>query len=229
MYGLIGLCGIAAVVHTLLPVFDFPAWACASALVFIFLFCLSRIGAADFARRNIFIIVFIAFYCGAVYISSLIETKDVECIPVLVIVMKTFFVYNVILLTMSWGGSRGVAFLLGRISSLRLQLYFILLYRGVVHYRKVSRHVYYQVQSRLHSRREMRRLIPRYYVQNIIAKELYAFQHNQAALVARLPENSLSPWTPPRKIKKGEAALMALMGISICAGFVMQARAWPVL
>ncbi len=141
-------------------------------------------------KQNIMVVSFVIFYLFFGSISMLLDGG--EFARLLRFSVRIFLIFNIINLSLRWIGTDGMLKLAGLIPSERMKLYLILVGKGVYLFERNSEMIVMQIRSRLTQAKRKQATIARYYVHNMIHRELYSIQHLQATLYNRLPD-SISP------------------------------------
>jgi len=173
---------IVSPVNFLLP------WGLVFIVNFIFLFVLCGMDVTALLKRNVIVLFFSLFWTLFIAVSIYFNNQQDNYWINFLVIIRLFMVYNAIVLSTEWLGKNGFLYIITSLRSERIKLYLLLLNRSIGSFRKIQSQIMYQIQSRLDLKSREKYLIPRYYTVNIISKELYSFQHYQAALLSRLPD-----------------------------------------
>lgn|GEM_PF-2836814 len=215
-------CIFTVLLHTLIAVKSLLLWGITTLIIIVLMMYLVKADLDEILKKNILIVTFMIFFNTFIFISCLIEDRVVDFSYVISVSLSIFFVFNILIYGVKWLGKQGFLYIVNFFWSGRLKLFFLLFFRAVHNFKRVHSHVYYQIQSRIDVNSRDRYLIPRYYVQNIIAKELYAFRSNQAALISRLPENQLTVYYGKRRFKVSEIILVLVIEALLLSNFLFQ-------
>lgn len=161
----------------------------AGVLVFFFLAIVSpgsSVRAVEIFRRNLVIFSFIIFYTVFGIITVFISGGSYCSIAW--ISLKIILVYNVIWMSLRWLGTTGMLVLMDLIHSENIRLYLTLVAKGISVFKRNSGMIIMQIRSRLEPGRNGKRILVRYYVRNMIFRDVYSVHYLQAALYSRLPE-----------------------------------------
>ncbi|MBN1534040.1 MAG: hypothetical protein JXA20_15325 [Spirochaetes bacterium] len=153
------------------------------------------------ARKNIFILGFTFLYLLFALASALpwgmLPPADVP-----IVAARILLVYNAVLLSGRWLGVNGMQAVVRVLPSASLRLFLLMFLRTFGHFSRSIRTVADHVRCRLAPTPAGKVLVARYYLQNLMEKELYAYRYHQAAAITRIttvPEiyvapEPLSPW-----------------------------------
>lgn len=161
----------------------------AGVLVFFFLVIAamdSSVRAGEIFRRNLVIFSFIIFYTIFAIITVFVSGGSYCTIAW--ISLKIILIYNVIWLSSVWLGTKGMLVLMSLIPSESIRLYLTLVAKGISVFKRNSGMIVMQIKSRLEPGRKGKRILARYYIRNMIFRDIYSVHNLQAALYSRLPE-----------------------------------------
>lgn|GEM_PF-2173181 len=168
-----------------------------------------RIKPVEFAKRNVFIIVFTIIFSSFALISGCLSDK-IEYAQIAGNAVKILLVFNIVYVGSLWAGKNGFLCLLNAMPFMRVKVFFLILHNMVLSFIKRSGLIRYQLTSRLDLSRQ-KGLVARYYVQNLLMKELYSIHLNQASIITRLHSDFDVYCTPENmKISDGIAFVMML-------------------
>ncbi|HON78647.1 MAG TPA: hypothetical protein PK544_09175 [Spirochaetota bacterium] len=162
-----------------------------------------------------FSIMFAAFSLVSGYIIG-----DVRVHDSIILALKIILIFNIFLGGMQWIGTGGYMYLLNRIPSVRVRLFFLLLGNNMLRIMRNNREIVRQIRSRITLTGKNRLIIARYYFQNMLFKELYSMQHSHGALVLRLGE-SVSCHEYERNVRPLDFILFASVAGYCAAGAMM--------
>lgn len=100
--------------------------------------------------------------------------------------LKIVLMFNAVLLGGLWIGKDGFLVLAGRVPSQRVRLFLILFHKRIRESLRMNIQIIRQLKSRVAFSRRNRMILVRYYFQNMLIRELYAYRHDQAALLTRI-------------------------------------------
>jgi hypothetical protein len=171
------------------------------------------------AGKNIFILSFTLFYLAFTLASGMLR-DELPPPDVLLVAARIILVYNAVLLSGRWLGANGTQALIRAIPSARIRLFLLMFLRTFGHFRRSHRSVADHVRSRITPSLGAKVIVARYYLQNLIEKELYAYRYHQAAALTRItsvPEiyaagEPASPWL---------AAILCVVGLSYAVAVVL--------
>ena len=143
-----------------------------------------RVPVNVFLRRNYILIGFsITFFIFSI-ISGAVAGRIFSAETALVL-YKIAVIYNALYISGMWIGKNGFLKCINYIPSQRLGMFLILFYRIAHAFLKTNYLIIAQLKSRLDFSLHNKLVIVRYYVINLITKELYSLHYYQAALYAR--------------------------------------------
>lgn len=179
------VCAIALMLLQVFLLTEYPVQIaivmCALAAMF---WCVS-ISVRQLLLRNSVIAAFAATFAGFAVVSGLIsQTLDFR--RIIEIVAKILLTFNCLYLGGLWLGREGLMRIVNAMPSERLRLYCVLFYRTAGIFVRAHGRILNQLRSRLDFTFRNRLLIARYYMQNLMFKELYAYHHYQSALYSRV-------------------------------------------
>jgi hypothetical protein len=213
---------LACLAHLLAPADSAVLWLIVSLAGFLILLPLSRIPLRAVLRRNLLISIFAVTISLFQLLTSMAagETPDYRFVTVTAV--RIILSYNFVALSLSWIGTAGFLHLLALIRSERIRLFLLLFARTVQSLMKLSRMIVFQIQSRIGAGARKRLLIPRWYLQNLIAGELYSLHRFQTGLASRLQEEIPEPLHQPAGRADYAAAtlLTAIMAAGITIRFM---------
>jgi hypothetical protein len=151
----------------------------------IILFISSGITIKSLVSKNIIITISSLSFSVFIAISALIEGGSPEAGIIAAFIIKTVLIFNLILMGAAWLGTPGFLWFLGLIPSRGVQVYFLLFYRGISGFKRISSLVVHQIRSRVNIRSGEKYLVPRYYIYNMMMKEINMLTYYQAALASR--------------------------------------------
>lgn len=213
---------LLCILHVVLPVGNIPLWLLLNIAAISILYILSELTFSQLIKRNILIVSFAVMLAFFQVVSSVIADKPVDHEFMGVTFARIFFVYNMIMTSMAWMGTSGFLWLVDTVKSERIRLFLLLFSRTVHMFLKRNRHIIFQLQSRIDTGSRKKYLVPRYYVQNLVAGELYSLQHYQAGLITRVHGNIsvLRPDTITGRHIPAALCIMMLMVSGIIIVFI---------
>ncbi len=176
----------ACVFHLLLPVSSPAAWFVLGLIALWALIAVSGLSLRLVLRRNLLVLVFVLTIAFFQLLTAVISGVSPDYEFVLITAARILLVYNVIMATVAWMGPAGFLRILEKAGSARIRIFLLLFARTVRMFLKLNRQIIYQLQSRFDTGGRNKYLIPRYYVQNLIAGEIYSLQHYQAGVISRV-------------------------------------------
>ena len=156
-------------------------------LASIILFRFIEFSFFEWAKKNLLIFMFTAFFCGLALVSGMFR-GEIEYSVIALDAMRILLMFNLLYAGVRWIGREGGYRIIAAMPSLRVRMFFVLFGRNFVSIARAHRSILDHLRSRLDFRWKNRILIARYYLQNIIEKEMYAYRYHQAVLVARLSQ-----------------------------------------
>jgi hypothetical protein len=180
---------LLCLLHVVLPVGMIPLWFILNIAALSMVYILSELSFSQLIKRNILIVSFALMLAFFQVLSFVIDSKPVDYVFMGITFARIFFVYNMIMTSMAWMGKSGFLWLVHAVRSERIRLFLLLFTRTVHMFMKRNRHIIFQLQSRIDTGSRKKYLVPRYYVQNLVAGELYSLQHYQAGLITRVHGN----------------------------------------
>jgi len=174
------------ILHLLLPVGSPAAWLVLGLAALSGLIALSGLTPASALKRNLLVAVMVLTIAFFQLLTAVISGVSPDYQFFLITAARIFMVYNIIMASLAWMGPDGFLWLLERSGSGRIRIFLLLFARTVRMLMKLNRQIIYQLQSRFDISGRKKYLIPRYYVQNLIAGELYSLQHYQSGVVSRV-------------------------------------------
>ncbi len=156
-----------------------------------------RVRAGELIRKNIIFISFIISLVLLQVLSGIIH-DGIRWDRIVLISFKSIMIFNIAYLSGAWIGRRGMMDMVSAVPSQRVKLFLILFYRTVKTFLRTSRMVIFQVRSRMNLTARTRLVLARYYVRNLLVKELYSYHFHQAALYTRLPGRTTFRACPQR-------------------------------
>ena len=200
---------------------NFIIWLIVSLLSIMLLFYAGAISVRQFLLRNMPIVSFAVIFSFFILFSAWLSNKPPDMHLLYSTAAKIIFMFNIILAGTAWLGRDGLLFLVKHVPSPRFKMFFILLWRSINGLRRNSAGIVNQIRSRLDLNGRDKYLIPKFYVRNLIMKDLYAFHHNQAAVVSRLGEGGdLSVW-PVYIFKKKDIVLATVIISAIFINIIL--------
>jgi len=176
----------ACVFHLLLPVVSPAAWSILSLTALLALFAVSGLTLKMALRRNLLVFVFVLTIALFQLLTAVISGVSPDYQFFLITAARIFMMYNIIMASLEWMGPAGFLWILQKAGSMRIRIFLLLFARTVRMLMKLNRQIIYQLQSRFDTSGRKKYLIPRYYVQNLIAGELYSLQHYQSGVISRV-------------------------------------------
>ncbi len=178
-------------------------------LLIVVLACRCRVRSRTLLRKNYFIFAFAVIFSGFSVFSGILR-GGIEWTVITATFYKIILVYNIVYLFGIWMGKNGFLRILSVLPGRRIRLFLILFHRTVYSFMNKSKLVLFQVRSRLELTTRDRLIIARYYIQNLLLKELYSFHYYQAALHTRVHHDVL-PYSSPEKISSTDPLLIGLV------------------
>lgn len=139
----------------------------------------------ELISKNIIIIISALSFSIFIAISALIEGRNPDFNMILAFSIRTVLIFNLIIMGAAWLGTSGFIWFLGLIPSRAIQAYFLLFYRGISGFKRISPLVIHQIRSRINIKSGEKYLVPRYYIYNMMMKEINMLTYYQAALASR--------------------------------------------
>jgi hypothetical protein len=204
-----------------LCIFQIPS-AKAGALILLFLFIVSldsSIRTAEIFRRNLVVLSFIIFY--SVFGTITVFTAGGSYYTVSLISLKIILIFNIIWLSLRWLGTNGILCFMKAIPSEKIRLYLMLVAKGILVFKRNSDMIVMQIRSRLEPGRKSRGILVRYYIRNMIFRDIYSLHYLQAALYSRLPER-LSVHTYGIKTGTADRIITIAIILYISAVYIME-------
>lgn len=167
-----------------------------------------RIILTEVVKRNFFILTFVIIFSSFAAISGYL-TGDIDYREIALTSVKIILIYNIIYIGGYWLGKNGFLCIVDTVPCFRVKLYLLLLYNILGSFIKRNQLIMYQLKSRLDLSHQ-RGLIARYYVQNLIVKELYSIHLNQAAIITRL-HSDFDLYVTPERLKIHDLIILALI------------------
>lgn len=178
-----------------------------------------RIIPADLVKRNLFILSFVFIFSSFAALSGYL-VGDVEYREIALTSVKIILIYNTIYIGGYWLGKNGFLSIVDTLPCLRVKLYLLLLYNILSSFIKRNQLIIYQLKSRLNLSRQ-RGLVARYYVQNLIVKELYSIHLNQAAIVTRL-HSDFDLYVPSEKLRIHDLIVLTLIAFLVMGNLYLR-------
>jgi len=173
--------------------------------------------------RNVPVTLFAVFYMGMAGLSAALR-GDAPSSAVAALGARIVLVYNAVYLGGLWMGRYGLLRLIDFIPSVRVRLFLVLLIKQAHSLLAANRGIIDSLRSRLDMDRRGRSIVARYYVQNMVFRELRSIRNLQAALYARLTD-SLTLYHRPAAFGPADA-LIALAAL-FCAVAALPPRWFP--
>ena len=213
---------LACIVHLLLPAARTGLWLILSLIPLAALLAVSGLTAGRILRRNLLVLVFVLTIAFFQLLTAVVSGSSPDYEFILITAVRILFVYNIIMASVSWMGSAGFLWLLDRAGSERVRIFLLLFERTVRMFLKLNRQIIYQLQSRIDTGSSRKYLIPRYYIQNLIAGELYSLHHYQSGVISRVHGNIrvLKRSVMSRRDVAVAAFVLFLMILGIAARFL---------
>ncbi len=146
----------------------------------------SRLRPGRLMARNTLVFLFAFFFMTMAAISAIVRGQ-VPSYAVAELGIRIVLVFNAVFLGGRWIGAFGLLRIIDAVPSERVRLFMILLIKRAHSLLAANRTVVDQLISRLDMTQKDRRVIARYYIQNMIFRELRSIRYLQAALYTRLP------------------------------------------
>ncbi len=143
-----------------------------------------RLSLSGIAQRNVFILIFIIIFSSFALISGYLNSYIDYGIIALTSV-KILLIYNIVYIGGYWLGKNGFLYIVNSMPFFRLKLYLLFLYNILTSFIRRNQLIVYQLKSRLDLSKK-KSYIARYYIQNLIMKEMYTIHLNQAAIITRI-------------------------------------------
>ena len=183
----------------------------------------TRAGPKHLLARNVPVALFAVFFMGMAALSAAVR-GDAPSAAVAVLGARIVLVFNAAYLGGRWIGRFGLFRLVDVIPSERVRLFLVLLVKQAHSLLAANRGVIDALRSRLVMDRRGRRIVARYYVQNMVFRELRSIRNLQAALYARLPD-TLNLYHRPAVFGPADALIAA--AALFCAVAAMPHRWFP--
>ena len=168
----------------------------------------SSIKALQLLKNNFFIISFSLFFGLFAFISGTMA-NDLNTKNIILIIIKIVFTFNCIYSGIQWIGRRGLISIINGLPSKRIYLFIIFFIKTADSLIRTHNRILNQLKARLILNYSGKILIARYYIQNMIFKELYAINHHQAAYYTRISV------VPKLYINNENAAIPDIIALSV--------------
>lgn len=178
-----------------------------------------RIIPTDFVKRNLFILSFVFIFSSFAALSGYL-IGDIDYREIALTSVKIILIYNTIYIGGYWLGKNGFLSIVDTVPCFRVKLYLLLMYNILSSFIKRNQLIMHQLKSRLDLSHQ-RGLIARYYVQNLIVKELYSIHLNQAAIVTRL-HSDFDLYVPSEKLKIHDVIVLTLIALLILGNLYLR-------
>jgi hypothetical protein len=169
--------------------------------------------------KNIPMLFFAAVFFAFMFSPVMTLTADK-----LLTLLKIILIFNISLAASLWLGRAGFLFCLKLVSMQRLKLFLLLLSRSLGAFERNARAAATGVQLRIELTGKQKFLVPKYYMRCLIMKELYAFQHSQAALVSRLYDQNVAIYAQNRFVAKDLLYACVMAGAAFADIFIQAAN-----
>ncbi len=170
-------------------------------------------------RSNYVIMFFACVFTFFTLFSGYLKGKpDIE--TAFYTFLKIILVFNVINAGYRWVGKRGILVLLDILPVWRMKVYLLLLIKTLAVIFKTIPESITQVSLRLHPSSYRKIIIARYYVQNIIYKELYTVQHIQTAAHLRITNKKIDV-TYDETMEPADFVLVVICAGLLSAGLLL--------
>lgn len=183
----------------------------------------TRIGPKHLLARNVPVALFAVFFMGMAALSAAVR-GEAPSSAVAALGVRIVLVFNTAFLGGRWIGRFGLLRLFDCIPSERVRLFLVLLVKQAHSLLGANRGVIDVLRSRLVMDRRGRRMVARYYVQNMVFRELRAIRNVQAALYARLLD-TLTLYHRPAVF--GPADVLVATAALLCAVAAVRSRWFP--
>ncbi|MCL1865450.1 MAG: hypothetical protein FWF73_06530 [Spirochaetes bacterium] len=173
--------------HTLIPAQNLQLYVVVSIFLTLIMIYSGGMPSTALFFKNIPMFFFAAVFFVFMFFPGMTLSADK-----FLTLFKIILIFNISLAASSWLGRGGFLFCLKFISVQRLKLFLLLLSRSLASFERNVRAAAVGVQLRIELTGKQKLLVPKYYVRNLIMKELYSFQHSQAALASRLYDHNVT-------------------------------------
>ncbi len=199
--------------HVLQPVNSLPVWMTLNIIALVILFNLAGLAPLQLLKRNIMVVSFGVMIIFFQVITAVISGMQLDYVFMFITLARILLIYNIIMASVTWMGRGGLLWLVKHVPSERIRLFLLLFARTVQMFMKLNRHIVFQLQSRIDTGSRKKFLVPRYYVQNLFAGEMYSLQHYQAGMMTRVhgPVRVLQMDTVSRGDMFGSFCIILLM------------------
>jgi hypothetical protein len=143
-----------------------------------------RLKPSEIAQRNVFILIFITIFSSFALISGYLN-NHIDYGIITLTSVKIILIYNIVYIGGYWLGKNGFSYIVDSMPFSRLKLYLLFLYKILTNFIRRNQLIVYQLKSRLDLSNKKGH-IARYYIQNLIMKEMYSIHLNQAAIITRI-------------------------------------------
>jgi len=213
---------LAFIVHLLLPAAGTGLWLVLSLLSLTAILAVSGLAPGQILRRNLLVLVFVLTIAFFQLLTAVISGTSPHYEFILITAARILLVYNIIMGSVAWMGQAGFLWLLQRAGSERIRIFLLLFERTVRMFLKLNRQIIYQLQSRIDIGSRKKYLIPRYYIQNLLAGELYSLHHYQAGVISRVT-GKIRPLGRSTITRRGAAvavSVLVFLALGLAARFL---------
>ncbi|MFH0977402.1 MAG: hypothetical protein V1874_16610 [Spirochaetota bacterium] len=167
----------------------------------------SSLGIQQLLKKNIIILGFSMFFGLFAFISGTLA-QNLNSKEIIKIIIKIIFSFNCIYYGLRWIGKNGLIRIINAVPTERLNLFIIFFIKTLEYLIRTHNGILNQLRVRINLNYSGRLLIARYYVRNMIFKELYAYNHHQAAFYTRITE------IPRIYVSKDNAGIYDIIALS---------------
>ncbi|HDP81239.1 MAG TPA: hypothetical protein ENN21_10405 [Spirochaetes bacterium] len=213
-------CGLLVAGSVVMPKVPYGVYGTA-ALYCAILFIITGSSPRSVLRGNLFIIVFAFVFMIFGLVSGLIEgVVDYE--RIVRTSASILLIFNIMYSLKLWMGKNGTLSIINSMPSTRLKVYLMLMWTILAAMRRSVPRIVHQVRARVELSTANRWLIARYYIQNLISKELFIMRNLQVSAYLRF-QNDISLWTEREVLSVADIVVLSA-GVCI-AVFVLLCRA----
>ena len=205
--------------HTFIPVHNLQLYMGVSVVLMLIVICSGGMPFARLFLRNIPILFFMGVFFIFMFFPAMTFNVDK-----LLILFRIILIFNIFLATSAWFGRSGFLFCLKLVPVQRIKLFLLLLSRSLGAFGKNARAAAIGVRLRIELTGRQKLLVPKYYVRNLIMKELYSFYHSQAALISRLHGDNVAIYIQNRFVAKDLLFACAMVCVASAGIFIQAAN-----
>jgi len=205
--------------HMLIPAQNLQVYVCLSVFLTLIMIYSGGMPPSALFFKNAPMFFFAAVFFIFMFFPTMTLTTDK-----LLTLLRMILIFNISVATSAWLGRGGFLFCLKVISIQRIKLFLLLLSRSLGAFEKNAKAAARWVRLRIELTGNQKLLIPKYYVRNLIMKELYSFQHSQAVLVSRLHDDNLAIYARNRFAVKDLLLACAIISVAFADIFIQAAN-----